>query len=260
MEARLQDWRKTVRTARTKYYDLNYFTTLQLLHLRKELGLLCRSEDFHSAHVSSNVLMLLQSVSPNVSSSEVQTAVKLGTNFTETPSLHSTTEDLSESDVEELTAQVLPDISITEPFFEESNLTEEPTEHPSSVASTSTKAEDIGLIQDFPSFKSVLTLSLDDLNEKQKQIMTQCTKYLGYTPPLVLQAFQECGLDAERVEIERWCEDHEDDFDEVEQEGLDSEPTENEEKGQVESSSEESEEEDILIEPRTQLALSSSGI
>ena len=258
MDGKLQEWKETVHSARMKYYQLNYFTTLQLLRLRKELGLLGRSYDCHSSQVRSDVLMLLHSVSPNVNSSLVQTSVKLAKISTKIPSLSDSTEHLSESDSEEVTTQVLPDIPRQEPE-DESRSTLMDSETSSTVTMLPTKVEDNTLGQTSPSSESMRPLSLEDLDDQQKQILTRCTVYLGYTNLLVLKAFQECGFEAEEYEIEQWCEDNEDDFDEEDQDDVNSELAESEEEVQEELSSEESEQGDIFFEERQLAAASLSG-
>ena len=48
LDTRLVSWNISVDAARENYYELNYFTTLQLLELRKELGLHAQQTVFSS--------------------------------------------------------------------------------------------------------------------------------------------------------------------------------------------------------------------
>lgn len=64
MEDELHQWRETVRCRRKEFYELNYYNTMQLLNLRKELGKLITSEG--SLQLSPDVLALLQSISSQV--------------------------------------------------------------------------------------------------------------------------------------------------------------------------------------------------
>ena len=66
LDRKLVAWKQSVNNARGKYYELNYFTTIQLLQLRKELGMLTQPNATHI--VKPNVLMLLKSISPQVDS------------------------------------------------------------------------------------------------------------------------------------------------------------------------------------------------
>ena len=64
MEEELRMWEDEVQKARKEYYELNYYTTMQLLTLRKELGKLKTSGQ---PHVNPHVLALLQSISTEIS-------------------------------------------------------------------------------------------------------------------------------------------------------------------------------------------------
>ena len=72
MEKELTQWKQTMKSKREGYYELNYYTTHQLLTLRRELG---RLQADHSATVSPDVLFLLQSVSTHVTPSIISEAV-----------------------------------------------------------------------------------------------------------------------------------------------------------------------------------------
>ena len=69
MKDDLMTWKEEVTNQRQQFYELNYYTTLQLLHLRQEL---CNM----STSLSSTVLALLSSISPNVQQCNVTEAVQ----------------------------------------------------------------------------------------------------------------------------------------------------------------------------------------
>lgn len=72
MEQELTTWQKEVDTTREKYYELNYYTTTQLLCLREELG---KINNKISSQFQPIVLPLLQSISHQVTESNVRQAV-----------------------------------------------------------------------------------------------------------------------------------------------------------------------------------------
>ncbi len=74
MEDELEVWKKSVEESRDRLYDLNYYTNLQLLTLREQLGKL---KDPELSTVDPTALSLLQSVSPNITVPEVRDAVDL---------------------------------------------------------------------------------------------------------------------------------------------------------------------------------------
>ena len=73
MQRELEEWRRAVRHSREYHYELNYFTTPQLLTLRQALG---HSATSSSHSINSQVLALLHSISPHISIQSVNDAVK----------------------------------------------------------------------------------------------------------------------------------------------------------------------------------------
>ena len=73
MEQELSLWRKTVGSKREEFYELNYYTTSQLLTLRKKLISVMKTS---KATISPDVLALLHSISDNVTAADVSTAVR----------------------------------------------------------------------------------------------------------------------------------------------------------------------------------------
>ena len=72
MELDLENWKRKMTDVRSKYYYLNYFTTSQLLILRKELGSIARGKSLLlSESLSAHVFSLLDCIKPNVSSDEI---------------------------------------------------------------------------------------------------------------------------------------------------------------------------------------------
>ena len=75
MEEELQAWEDQVWQTREQYYELNYYTTLQLLTLRKELGRL-KSSGQLCTQISPHVLALLECISTEIASPDVLKVVK----------------------------------------------------------------------------------------------------------------------------------------------------------------------------------------
>lgn len=66
LQDELRVWDEEVCSVREEFYELNYYTTLQLLKLRKQLAAQ-KSQNIHSV-VADDILTLLESVSRNVTS------------------------------------------------------------------------------------------------------------------------------------------------------------------------------------------------
>jgi len=76
MEEELQAWEDQVQHAREQYYELNYYTTLQLLTLRKELGRLkTLGQPCSHTQINPHVLALLESISTEITSPDVWEAM-----------------------------------------------------------------------------------------------------------------------------------------------------------------------------------------
>ena len=72
MEEDREQWSEELKKNRRKYNHLNYFTSKQLLYLRRELGML--KED-PTAHCSADLIALLQSVTPMPTPTGIQQAL-----------------------------------------------------------------------------------------------------------------------------------------------------------------------------------------
>ncbi len=73
MECQLDVWRESINLARNKYYELNYYTTAQLLNLRRNLGIF---KDYNNdLAIPSDVMALLQCIHPQVDRSIVKQSV-----------------------------------------------------------------------------------------------------------------------------------------------------------------------------------------
>ena len=72
MEKNLAEWQKNVEKYRKQYPHLNYYTSQQLLDLRKELGKLKKDPKSFASHA---LKQLLLSVTPNPSQSKIASAL-----------------------------------------------------------------------------------------------------------------------------------------------------------------------------------------
>ena len=74
METCYKNWKKNVSDARKEYKELNFFTTQQLMTLRKEIATVCHSNDLAMNNIQ--VLTLLESVRPNLTSEQLKSAIE----------------------------------------------------------------------------------------------------------------------------------------------------------------------------------------
>ena len=74
METCYKNWKKKVSYARKEYRELNFFTTQQLMTLRKEIATVCHSNDLAMSNIQ--VLSLLESVRPSLTSEQLKSAIE----------------------------------------------------------------------------------------------------------------------------------------------------------------------------------------
>ena len=75
MEKDLDDWKRELSLHRDHFYELNYFTTPQLLSLREELGQF-KGTEISAKPVKQEVMTLLQCISRQLSSDSVKDGVQ----------------------------------------------------------------------------------------------------------------------------------------------------------------------------------------
>ena len=188
MEEELRKWEDEVGQTRKKYYELNYYTTLQLLTLRKELGRLKTSEQPHvHTQINPHILALLGSISTEIPSSCVWEIVKSVTAEQQrgegAADQHHSSAEMFPVNMARPTCQVL-----------QSN---QPSLADDILASADMHAT-------FTSSRSRLQrpkLTQDQLSEKQKEIFDNLMN-CEYSEQLILQALQKFGED--QHEAENW--------------------------------------------------------
>ena len=196
MEEELQVWEDQVRQTREQYYELNYYTTLQLLTLRKELGRL-KTSGQPRAHTQINphVLALLESISTEITSPDVWEVVKSvtaeqqggrGGGTRPFPNQYHPSAEKMTANIAGPTAQVVENVRSSQ-----SSITKEILASADLQASASTSAA--SLLQP--------KLTQDDLTERQKEIFDNLMS-CDYPEQVVLVALEKFGED--QYEAEDW--------------------------------------------------------
>lgn len=173
MEIELDTWKDSVHNARQEFYELNYYTTVQLLTLRRELSMERTPSD-----VAPNVLFLLQSISSQVTSSNVREVVS--NVVTCMPPSYFPPESTMQSDTAK--AQML------QPETEKVVLRDYTKEH--------------------KTFSDMPELTEEDLTKDEIKILTYVVRALECSKFLVLKAFEEFRGSNEvmdRYDYRGWC-------------------------------------------------------
>ena len=193
MEEELQTWESKVQQARKEYYELNYYTTMQLLTLRKELGKLKTSGQPHvHTEINPQILALLESISTKISSSYVMEVVKSVTAQRQNRGVsvftaqHNTSAKLSPASTAVPTSQVLQSAQPNKP----------------SVIGDSHESADVQASVSYSRARlEHPKATRDQLSQKQKAIFDDLIN-CDYSKQLILIALEKFGDD--RHEAENW--------------------------------------------------------
>ncbi len=177
MESKLDNWRECILSARREYYELNYYTTLQLLTIREKLGLFksCSKD----TAVSSDVLALLQCIHPEVDQSIVKKAVCMAISNSQLND--DSSNNHNETGPSTVKEHVDPSI--------------QSHEHHSEVST-------INVLQPVKAIMS-------NLAEDKKAIVAHVTKRVGCSQKLVLMAFESLDNEYDQHhDYVQWCCNH----------------------------------------------------
>ena len=220
MEDDLEKWKHELSEHRDHFYELNYFTTPQLLSLREELGQFKGSEIL-AKPVKQEVMTLLQCISRQLSSDsvkdEVQTVngILAEQKFLQEQFSHGKPSQSYSSDYEPPTR--LPS--------DNSNTLSVGMDHNMSTPAAELYTETIeNRVASIPAAKLVAEilqtssgpqpkLTDEDLTDKQKSIIDNLRAMYGFPKKLVLLAFESCARPDIEEAVMNWCNDKQDDFD-----------------------------------------------
>ena len=206
MEHELKTWEEEVTQKRGEFYELNYYTTLQLLSLRKELGVIKSKTHCGPADVTPTVLALLESISTRVSAPRVfATVQKVITDTMISEDVLSSNPTLA---TQSGAANVSP--SLSSPSFPGGSLNTSVAASSPEVPSlsheiftsankqTSSGAKEMEVDVELP------RITESELTEEQQDIMKDVMKRFGFHTKLVLKAFEECK-NPTKYDIQNWC-------------------------------------------------------
>ena len=241
MEEELEKWKEEVRNTRNEFYELNYYTTRQLLVLRSELGKL--KEPVPPPYQRAKVMALLQSISCNITPNGVQRVVAMErkTNDREKPREESTVATMETSSSSSYQQPPVPPSS--------TNWTEEML--------ASVDAQTCHIEEDTSLKGAVGKLSVSDLDTKQMEIFIDITEKCRYPEKFALKAIEENRTgdwiqDNEAMAEEMLQSTSDEDSEEEESEGEEEEEMEQRGTSSKNVTSEKSQENDIMDEALSQ--------
>ena len=186
MENCYSNWKKKVSDARKEYRELNFFTTQQLMLLRKEIASVCHSEDLLVSNLQ--VLTLLESVRPNLVTDLLKSAIERAFRETELLDKAKGTADL--------------------PSF-----SQVPSEAEFGTRSSAFNNNN------YISTSPLPVASMTPIKKPKPKVTSKIQKFLnaatddGYSEQVALAALAKLGLDAEEDDLLLWCLDEADEAD-----------------------------------------------
>ena len=200
MEADLEIWKQGTEQQRDQFYELNYFTSQQLLLLREKLG---RLKNDTLREVNPEAMTLLQSISREVYPQVVREQVVTVTTMLEE---------------HKRVARGPPPDQVEE---------EQRMEHV--VEETSSLLKDILKTERSKNAARLSQLGDAKLSDEKQSILVNLKENFGYSKELILLAFEHCDNPEDENEIAEWCTDNQDLYQSEEAGGGEAEEEEGEE-------------------------------
>ena len=183
MEKCYKNWKKKVSDARKEYRELNFFTTQQLMTLRKEIATVCHSNDLAMNNIQ--VLTLLESVRPSLTSEQLKSAIERAFNATKLLENARGAAELPSfthvpSDDEMVTRRTM---------FDNNNYVGTSSSTATSMCQVQTASVKKPKPKETSKIQSFLNAAADD----------------GYSEQIALAALARLGVDAEEDDLLLWC-------------------------------------------------------
>ena len=207
MEEALREWENEVKESRNRHYELNYYTTLQLLRLRKELGHIRQNPN---CLLDPEILILLQSISPEIQPESVYHVISDLKSFT---LKHSAIHDVKMIHEQEADFEVSLSGEYGGVDDNDDNGNDDESEN-TNVNSQISEVNTMTLSYPDSSIRLQQTikpqLTREDLNESQRSIFADLVQYQGYSELLVLKALEEHPESVNTYDILDWCDENQD--------------------------------------------------
>ena len=183
MEKCFRNWKKKVSDARKEYRELNFFTTQQLMTLRKEIATVCHSNNLAMSNIQ--VLTLLESVRPSLSSEQLKSAIERA--FKATKLLENAR---GAAELPSFTHVPSDDEMVTRrTMFDNNNYVGTSSSTATSTCQVQTASVKKPKPKETSKIQSFLNAAADD----------------GYSEQIALAALARLGVDAEEDDLLLWC-------------------------------------------------------
>ena len=216
MEKDLEDWKAELSGHRDQFYELNYFTTPQLLSLREELGQFKTSPN-STKPVKSEVMSLLQCLSREITSNLVKDEVQVVCAILQEQELAESTFDRQTTSHSSNRQEAIIPVNLTTQNMSH-NIFRPVTEiYTETLSDNKISSMTSGVLEHIMETEKVSSgpqprLNEDDLTDKQKATLANLKESCGFSKKLILLAFERSAKPDIEEAIEAWCNEHEENF------------------------------------------------
>ena len=207
MEKDLDEWRASITEQRQLYYRLSYFTTRQLLALRRELGCF-KDDDRSESPIKPEVMALLQSISRNIIPHEVkETLLRIIAVIDDQDSLDESSQDMLTVQYDAGKKHSHNRHKIMDSYKGDSQMSSENEKNLSG-------SKILGQIMDDEATSHLPKpqLTKSELTDTQQVILANIKQNSKFSTNLVLLAFDRCAKADDEDVIEEWCLEHSADY------------------------------------------------
>ena len=177
------NWKEKVSDARKEYRELNFFTTQQLMLLRKEIALVCHGKDLLVSNLQ--VLTLLESVRPALDTEQLKSAIERA--FRDTDLLDKVKGAADLPSFTEVPSE--PKFGTQRSVFDNNNYVNTIP----SIAGSTTQVQGAPIKKPKPKVTSKIQRFLNTAADD------------GYSEQVALAALASLGLDADEDDLLLWC-------------------------------------------------------
>ena len=216
MEKDLEDWKAELSSHRDQFYELNYFTTPQLLSLREELGQFKTSPN-STKPVKSEVMSLLQCLSREITSNLVKDEVQVVCAILQEQELAESAFDKQTTSYSSYRQEVVVPANLTTQNMSHNIFTPVTEIYTETTSDNKISSMTSGVLEHIMKTEKVSSgpqprLNEDELTDKQKATLANLKESCGFSRKLILLAFERCAKPDLEEAIEAWCNEHQDNF------------------------------------------------
>ena len=202
LENDLERWKCEIQEQRDQFYELNYYTTQQLLLLRKELG---RLQEPGKTLVKPEAMALLQSISRDVPGDVMKGYVQLVISKEQEQRLALASVLKCTKDDYDLKEESEEQAISTNQSSDQPVQSEPQTVDPISSSSSSAVVVDLLKSEASKTSTPLAQKQENDLSNEQRAIFVNIMNSFGYHQQLVLLAMERCANPKDFKTVASWC-------------------------------------------------------